>query len=458
MKNIFLQKAAVAVFLAASFLVGCDKENEPKPTTVEEDKANIQASFDRVKNLIRNFHDGSMYSFVDNFLDIHDETKTETRYYYEYAGDGQSDYTFIGRMIYSPGKGDHAAGVNYWPVSGGSGNYTFNDETGQYVLTPGSGDWDTDYRYVGEGKGDFTYVDYEYTPGRGDYTRVEYTWEDTETEISDFARQLGEELDKLVNFEQIGDQNRFSMAAFRGKYEWNNSASQWAKTDLNNIRVLFPSAASGTANNCEFSVTEYADVSCDIEGTATYLPVKIVADFKKDGEKIAGIKAVGDFTSYGIPKNVSAEAYAKPLTLNASLTQASASKYSASLSIDDETDSNNSLAIEGEATLSQAVNNYTDFSDCEINNLKLKVTQADLSIEGTVDVKTLDGMDDPGVADINRCINFEVFYKGAKTGTLRVQEVGGDRYLYIVYKDETSENTEIYYDSFITDVENMFKK
>jgi hypothetical protein len=62
------------------------------------------------------------------------------------------------------------------------------------------------------------------------------------------------------------------------------------------------------------------------------------------------------------------------------------------------------------------------------------------------------------VADINTCISFEVFYNGAKTGTLRVQEVGKSKYLFIVYKDETKENTEVYYDSFITDIENMFKK
>jgi hypothetical protein len=205
-------------------------------------------------------------------------------------------------------------------------------------------------------------------------------------------------------------------------------------------------------------MTAYTDKACDIEGETTYLPTKASAYLKKDGKKLASIDVTADYTNYGIPKTATADIYAQPVKIQATLTQESASKFSAQLTITDETQSDNNLSVSAEATLSNAINNYTDFDDCEFNNLKFTVDQASLSIQGSVDLKTLNKIEDPSAIDINLCLDAAVFYNGAKTGTLTVVDLGEDRYLYIVYKDGTKENTNVYYDSFITNVENMFKK
>jgi hypothetical protein len=108
--------------------------------------------------------------------------------------------------------------------------------------------------------------------------------------------------------------------------------------------------------------------------------------------------------------------------------------------------------------LSNVINQYTDFDDCELNVLRFTVKQSDLTINGSLDAKTLNKIHDPSAHDINTCINIEVLYRNQKVGTLNVQEVGGDKYLYITYKDGTQENTSMYYDSFVEDVKEMYKK
>jgi hypothetical protein len=78
---------------------------------------------------------------------------------------------------------------------------------------------------------------------------------------------------------------------------------------------------------------------------------------------------------------------------------------------------------------------------------------------GTIcEIICIGNIDHPSTKDINSCINLEVNYNNQKVGTLKVKEVGNEQYLFIYYKDNTEENTSIYYDSFVNDVEDIFKK
>lgn len=395
MKNLFVLGASI--LFALTVLVNCDKNKDEEygPTTVAEDKENIQASFDRTKNLLQSFRDGALYHFADEFIDYRERYVTD--YWYNYVGDGNGDYSF---------------------------NYDM-------------------YEYV-------------YTPGTGSYERRSYGYYDDA--ISEFVTLLGEKLEDVVNFNNIEKEKRFNFASFAGRYTWDNSSKQWNKTSHNSIIALFPSSETQSANNCEAGITAYTDKACDIEGKTTYLPTKVNAYFSKDGAKLASVDITADYTNYGIPKKATADIYAKPININASLTQETASKYKASVSITDETDSNNNLSVTCEAALSNSVDSYTDLDDCEINNLRFTVTQSAMVINGTVDLKTLNNISRPSVTDINSCFNLEVNYNNQKIGTLKVEEVGNERYLFIYYKDNTKENTSIYYDSFVNDIEHIFKK
>jgi hypothetical protein len=381
-------------------LAGCgSKDEDHSPTTVAEDKENIQASFDRTKSLIQKFRDGTLYKFAEEFIDYREEYKEEE--YYHYVG-------------------------NYY--YGRRGDYTYNSQTGKY----------------------------DYTPGQGDYDRSSYGYYDDV--ISEFATLLGEKLDDKVDFDAIEENKRFDFASYAGKYTWSKSKEVWDRTSHTSIAVYFPSSEAAAANDCEAGITAYTDVRCDIEGKTVYLPTKASAYFSKGGATLASADVTADYTGRGIPKTATANVYAKPVKLNASLSQETASKYKASVAIADEDDDNNNLSITAEAVLSNAIDSYTDFDDCQINNLHFTVTQSALAIKGSIDLKTLNNTNNPSTEDINKLINFEVSYNNQKTGTLQVEEVGGDRYLFIYYKDGTKENTSIYYDGFVKDVEHIFKK
>lgn len=429
-----MKKFLLIPFIFAVLFAACDPDdpNDGVQTTTEEDKANIKASFDRVKNLTQNFRNGNFYHFAEEFLGV---GPTEDH-----------DYLHVGN-----GNGDY--GYPYYKHTPGTGNFIRYEENCNYPEYDGFC-----YKYVGAGEGDYTAVyEYKYVgEGNGNYKQGDpYTSYDML--IPEFTELLGDEFGRIVNLEQIEEQRRFNMASFAGEYTWNNTQKKWNKASRQDILVSFPSAKDKAAD-CELGITVYEDKECDIEGEKIWLPTKVSSSFKKDGERIAGVDVSADFNSYGIPKQATASIYAKPIVLEAVLNQQGASKFSASLLVMDETNDENALQISGEATLSNAIDNYTDLSDCKINHLKIKVTQSKLVIDGSIDLKTLNDQENPDIAAINACLILEVYYDGQKTGTLRVKEVGESQYLYIVYKDGTEENTEVYYDSFLTDIENMFLK
>jgi hypothetical protein len=386
----------IGIVLLSFCIVGCDnKDNENETTTtVEEDKANIQASFDRTKNLLETFKNGSFYKFADQFIGY--EEKYIEDYYYYYVGEG-------------------------------NGNYLYDYNTGEY----------------------------EYTPGAGEYEQHSYKYYDDV--ISEFTEMLGEKLEDVVDFDDIGDEGRFNFATLSGKYVWNNSSKRWDKTSHNSVLVLFPSSENKGSNDCEAAITAYEDKKYNIEGENIYLPTKANIYLKQNDEKLFSTDLTADFSEYGIPKQVTVNVYTKPLKFDISLAQESPTKFKAEVSIADETKSENNLIINCEATLSNGLSKYSDFDDMNLNVLKFTVRQHELSIVGTVDLKTLDQLSNTA-ENINECTNFEVFHKTQKTGTLKIVDLDDNKYLYIVYKDGTQENTSIYYDSFIEDIKAIFKK
>ncbi len=208
MKNFF--KSSLLIVALMCMLTSCDDKGKGgedggeggngngKETTVAEDKANIQASFDNVKNLIRNFRNGSIYQFAEEFAGI--GTVDEEYEWYSYVGEGRGDYSWS---------------VEMW--------------------------------------------DYEYTPGAGNYVKVTETDTYFGANVPEMTEIMSEKLADVISFEQIEDQGRFNFASISGKYTWNNSSEKWDKTSLNTVQLLFPSTASSTTNNCEFSITEYTD-------------------------------------------------------------------------------------------------------------------------------------------------------------------------------------------------------
>jgi hypothetical protein len=465
-------KIFFAVLIAtASFATSCiDKDDEEIVTTVEEDKANIQASFDRISAMFDNVRNSSLFSLV--FAE-------EEYYLYSYVGESKGDYSWqmgAGYVYVGEGKGDYDetsffGGYNY--VREGNGSYIYSPD-GEYIYVgSGNGDYEplyyTHYEWVGEGKGSYTYDSGKYAhvgAGNGAYTRNQ----GKEWGTSDFIDFTGNILEKLDDKFDLGksledgidNDRRFNFATLNGKYVYNNGTKDWDYSSNNSFLAVFPDKENSSNNNCELALTDYTDKSCDIEGKTTYLPTKIKAYFKKDNTAMIDIDVTADYTQHGIPTSTNAKVYAKPLNIEAGFKQEAAARYSASISIKDETDEVNNLSIACTLNLSKDIDNSKDLSDIfdngdgAVNSLSFTVTQEDLTLTGVADIKMLSTYNNPSIAEINNCINIKVQYNGEEIGELKIHDIGGEKYAWLYYKDGTSENTEIYYEKLIDHIEKLF--
>jgi len=424
--HLFYVLAIAALFSVASY--SCKPKEDP-PTTVIEDKANIQKSFTQLKNLAQNFRNGSFYRFVEVFVGIGEQEYE----WYDYVGEGRGDYSRFEEYKYTPG----------------TGSYIYIEE------------WDY-YEYVGWGNGDYSYVwEWRYTPGTGDYMKEIDTY--FGIAVPEFTETLAEKLADILPLDQIIDEGRFKMATFAGKYAWEKSTQKWNKTAANNtIQILFPATATG-ANDCDLGVTSYTDKKCNIVGHDIYLPTKLSSYFNKSGKKLAGVDLNASFTDNGIPQNVSVNVYAKPLTISSTMKQETASRFVASVSVNDEINKANSISINGEVIFANTINSYSDYEDFDINFMKCNIVQNELTIDGSMDFKPVNGffnIFDASVTEINSCLNVNVLYKNKKVGTLGVEEMGPykERFVFIYYKDGTKDNTRIYYQDFILEIVDIFVK
>ena len=371
---------------------------------------------------------------------------------YQFVGYG-GDYTLYHNFFeFTPGQGH--TNLFRWT---GSGNYMVHWVWWQF--TPGQGDHNL-FEWVGRGNGTYAYsIRWEHTPGRGTHNRQEYgTY--FGFAVPEFTLLLGDQLAEIVDFNDVADNNRFRMATFAGTYTWNNTANRFDRArDRNDIRVTFP-IRDNSAINGVFAITQYQDQQVHIHGNDVWLPTRIQAHFDRGNERISSVDATARFTQFGIPIEASVELFAKPITLTSTLSQETPRRYAATLEVRDATNSNHTLSIEGTAAVSQDIVSYTDLSDVEIENLIFTLRQYRLRVEGTVNFRALNAIRNPSVQDINNNLTMQVFWgtNPDAIGSLRVQEVRDRRYLYIVYRDGTRENTNIFYDSFLEDIENMFMR
>jgi len=277
----------------------------------------------------------------------------------------------------------------------------------------------------------------------------------------DWADQLGSRFGDIVDDENIISSNRFNYSSLAGKYIWNNSSKTWTKTSSNNFIALFPASKTSATNNCELGIKAYTDKSVSIEGETIYLPITANTYLKKDNTQIMSFDFSASYNSNGFPTAANAELYLKPVTTSVSLSRKTDTKYNFTFSVVNENNKDNALSIQSDVSFSNGITNYTDFDDVQANTIQLALNQGKLSINGTMDLKTFNELEDSRsditASDINKTINLEVLYNDQKIGTLKVKEVGGDFALFLVYKDGTEENTSIYYNSFVSDLESIFK-
>ena len=130
----------------------------------------------------------------------------------------------------------------------------------------------------------------------------------------------------------------------------------------------------------------------------------------------------------------------------------------ASVSIDNNSGCLTSLNVDFEFKHDDYENIYIDEGDLVAVNTTL--IHGDMTIEGHLDGKLM-VYGDPSTNVVNSMVDVDVLYSGNKIGELILIKTTDSDYdieeeVHIIYSDGSSENTEVYYNPFGTNVEQIF--
>lgn len=273
----------------------------------------------------------------------------------------------------------------------------------------------------------------------------------------DWIDDLFDNVDSLMNFESIDDDNMFDFTSNRGRYSWDESSQDWIKYPITTDKIIieFPSSETSSRNDAIFTFDTYEDANLFYDGENLYPPSKIHADLYIDNRQIMDI--TGDF-SYDtgsetpIPIYISTKLIINPFNFTILAERTSPTEFEAEISFTKGQEFNTSLSLQVEL----AHSDYENIEDTDVVSIKTSLSHQDMLIDGTIS-GDLVAISDPSNNQINTLSDFEVFYENDKIGDLKLfSSLDSDDEIHIIYKDGTSSDIESYYDPFLTNLEEIF--
>lgn len=271
-----------------------------------------------------------------------------------------------------------------------------------------------------------------------------------------WAEDLGEKFDDLVNLGWIDDNSRFSLNHFSGTYTWSNTTQNWVKTANSQVIVNFPSDKTQTTNNCTFKITDYTDASFLVNDETVYLPTSIKANLTKNNTELFNLNMACTYNTAGFPVPVDAtiNVLLSPNSYKFKIKRLTNTQFEVNAEMFSGSDCSTTIY----SKISLANDDYENLDlESDVNNLQAEFTKGDMNISGTWDIKTYNSLSSPTTDQANSTFNAVVYFNQQKTGDLRFKDVGDQTELFVYYKDGTSENTSLYYDSFYSDFKSMCK-
>jgi hypothetical protein len=287
--------------------------------------------------------------------------------------------------------------------------------------------------------------------------------ENGDAKNEDWIEDMLESLDKLTGFEDyVETYERFSLDYFKGKYDYNRNTRQWTKSSDSKIIINFPATPASASNNCSIILSEYRDVQVTIDNREKiYVPSKVSISVTRDGEEIASCNAsvTWETTGFVTVKDASISLFTAPYRHTSTIRQVKNTEYDVDAMLFEGVDGNSPFIIKVKCKLARSIDEDF-FADDEVpaNTVYLTVTKGDLSFDGSLDVNTLNKNDNPTTDQINSVVTVNILHKNVKIGDLKLRTINRDDYIFVNYKDGTADNSEIYYEPFLDDLDNILKK
>jgi len=268
-------------------------------------------------------------------------------------------------------------------------------------------------------------------------------------------------LENHINLDYVESTNRLDLGRHYGTYTYNVSAKTWSKIAAvsNSVVFIFPSSASSTSSDMVATVSNYSDQMVTLDNETMYIPTSGSIKLSKSGNEIAHInlnKATYDFVGdIPMPTLVDLSVKMAPFTYKLDYQRNTPTQFSLNLDVSSTVSCGYSINSKLNLTHSDYENIDAE-NDIESLEINFEYPGA-LSVNSTIDVNGISALgDDPTTAQLNSKIDAIVSYANIKIGELELQNNGNDTQVFIRYKDNTTENVNVYTDVFANDLENVF--
>ncbi len=277
---------------------------------------------------------------------------------------------------------------------------------------------------------------------------------DGESLNEDWVDGLVDSLDLVFDFDIIETNNRFDIGFHDGIYTYNHGTKLWTKTDAQNRIVLnFPSSPSQTSNNSVITVENYSDQLITVEDDALYSPTMVDATLVVDGVTIIAVDlrsvTYASNADFEIPVEVDLEVFVNPYTITVDVDRNSSTEWTVAFEFAEVTGCG--IGIDAELTL--ATDDFENLTEDDILDVQVTLHFNDMAIQSLEGIAEILQIEDPTENQINTFLDVDLLFNDIKIGDLEYDEA--NETITIFYKDGTSDDTAIYYEDFLEDLETL---
>ena len=276
-----------------------------------------------------------------------------------------------------------------------------------------------------------------------------------ESWIEDFTGSL----EGVFDGEHVEENSRLDLAYHAGTHMYDHNLGYWTKVNNVDDRMifLFPSEPNMTTNNVELIMDKYEDQQVVIDGESLFLPTAIHVIMNIDNERIMELDVTkivyAENQNYEIPVEISATLFMDPVNMTIDLTRLSTTAYNFTTTIED----GSTCLIGVEVDIELKDDDFENLTSDGFEKVHAKVNVGKMTIQSLADIATLISLaEDDNLTDtqVNSLLDIDALFDGIKIADIEISEE--QEAVIIFYKDLTSENSNVYYESFWEDVKGLW--